>query len=152
VIQGYKDHKPPKERRKSIVNKSNKNKWAKEASLFFFPPGGGPVLWCDLFLHGFLLMVSLSAPHTRTDIGCIHSGSLWDSSGLVLIDSEWRLITISHVLIGSARCVTYRSQRQRGTSFFGAPYTMRSEDVTTASTGTQGAPSLLSSDIRIRGA
>jgi hypothetical protein len=63
-------------------------------------------------------MVSLSAPHTRTDIGCIHSGSLWDSSGLVLIDSEWRLITISHVLIGSARCVTYRSQRQRCTSFF----------------------------------
>jgi hypothetical protein len=58
--------------------------------------------------------------------------------GLVLIEFEWRLITISHVLIGFARCVTYRSQRQRDTSFFGALCTMRLEDVTTASTGTQG--------------
>jgi hypothetical protein len=48
-------------------------------------------------------------PHTRIDIGCIHSGSPWNNSELVLIDSEWRWITISHVLIGSARRVTCRS-------------------------------------------
>jgi hypothetical protein len=79
---------------------------------------------------------------------------LWIASIIVkvLIDSQWRLITISLALIGFASCVTYKSQRQRGASFSDVPYTMRSEDVTIASTGTQGVPSLLSSDIRIRDA
>nr|QHR91588.1 hypothetical protein Q903MT_gene5623 [Picea sitchensis] len=97
-------------------------------------------------------MASSSAPHIHVDTGCTHSGSLWASSGLVLTDSRWRPITIFPNHIGYARCATYRSWRQRCTSFSGALSTMRSKDATIASIGTRGAPSPLYFNIKIRDA
>jgi hypothetical protein len=97
-------------------------------------------------------MASSSTPLIHVGIGCTHSGSLWVSSGLDLINSGLRQTTIYHALIGFAKYAIYRSQRQRCTSSLGAAYTMRSEDATIAYIGTQEAHSLLSFDTRTRGA
>ena len=78
---------------------------------------------------------------------CIHSRSHRASSGLDLTDSGWRWITIFPEQIRFAKFVIYRIQRPIVHLIYRAPSYNEIKGNTSASIGTQGAPSPLSSNI-----